>query len=81
MWDLKNTTTEKSANHAIRQGLKQIAANPGGIILDYEEHEFSDELLMEVIQKRMQWHKNSVTDIMIVSRGKAVRILRYGHNK
>lgn len=34
-WDLKTTSTEKSADAAIRHGLKQIRRNPGGIFLDY----------------------------------------------
>ena len=39
LWDLKTTTTAKSANSAVRHGLKQIKDNQGGIILDYTDNE------------------------------------------
>lgn len=78
LWDLKSVTTEKAANTAIKRGLAQIRSNPGGIILDYEEIDFSLVHLQAVIDKRMQWlAEGSGADIMIVSRGKAIKILRY----
>jgi SPP1 gp7 family putative phage head morphogenesis protein len=78
LWDLKTTSTEKSANTAIKRGLAQIKSNPGGIILDYGEHDISLDVLQAVIDKRMQWlSEGNVTDIMIVRRGKVVKVLRY----
>lgn len=78
LWDLKSVTTEKAANTAIKRGLAQIRANPGGIILRYGETDFSLEYLQAVIDKRMQWlAEGSGADIMIVSRDKVLRILRY----
>ena len=77
LWDLKTTTTEKSANSAIRTGLRQIDHNPGGVILNYENRQFSMRELMKVIEKRMGWFPDKSTDIMIISKGKIVRVLRY----
>lgn len=78
LWDLKSVTTEKAANTALKRGLAQIKTNPGGIILDYGEIDFSMTQLQTVIDKRMQWlAEGSGADVMIVSRGKAVKILRY----
>ena len=78
LWDLKSVTTEKAANTAVKRGLAQIRANPGGIILDYGKKAFSIEYLQAVIDKRMQWLADGCgADIMIVSRGEAAKILRY----
>lgn len=77
LWDLKNTTTAKSADSAVRGGLKQIAENPGGIILDYEDNEILIENVEEIVEDRVLRGKNPTVDIMIVSRGEAVKILRY----
>lgn len=81
LWDLKTTTTEKAANSAIRKGLKQIRDNPGGIILDYKDCDISVDSLCKVIDMRMQWYNESAVDIMIVNKGKTVKILRYSGNK
>ena len=82
LWDLKTTTTEKSANTAIQRGLRQLKGNPGGIILDYENHKISSERLITVIEKRMQWlHGESPVDIMVLSNGKVLRVFRYINRK
>lgn len=77
LWDLKSTTTEKAANSAIKSGLKQIKENPGGIILNFEDIDFSMDELIKVIDQRMWWYPNDIVDIMIISKGKVVKILRY----
>lgn len=76
-WDLKTTTTAKSADSAIRKGLKQIAEKPGGIILDFENRRFSMEQLLTVISRRIGRCRTVHADIMIFSNGHPVKILRY----
>lgn len=76
-WDLKSTSTAKSANSAIRHGLQQIKENPGGIILNYRDNKIAIDEVIEVIEKRMQWSKLEQVDIMIVSKNKIEKILRY----
>lgn len=63
-WDLKTTSTELSANSAIRKGLKQIRNNPGGVMLNYVGRNINEEKLLEVMDKRMQWCNYSSVDIM-----------------
>ena len=77
-WELKTTTTEKSANSAIRKGIKQISNNPGGIILNYE-NEIDLQKTIEVIEKRIKGSKaeDIKIDIMIIEKGKILKILRY----
>ena len=78
-WDLKNVTTEKACDHAIRHGLKQISDNPGGIILKFESNDINLDDAIKVIEKRMT-RKGSIdvpADIILIKDDKIVRILRY----
>lgn len=77
MWDLKIISSEKAANTAIKRGQTQINKNPGGIILDLKEKEFSQDLLIEIINNRMKWYSENVGDIMIISNRKVFKVLRY----
>lgn len=77
LWDLKTTTTEKAANSAIRHGMKQIANNPGGIILNFEDRAFDMPKLIETISRRMVWYPKGCADIIIISKGEIVKVLRY----
>ncbi len=77
MWELKNPTTEKSANGLIKKGLKQITDNPGGIVLDYGDNEFVITELQNRINERMKWYESQNVDIMIVSKKEVIKILRY----
>lgn len=77
-WDLKTSSSEKSANSAIRHGLSQIQENPGGIILNFNENSFSMQILKEVIRKRMQWYSlTNDIDILVLSHNQLVGALRY----
>ncbi len=75
LWDLKTTSTAKSANSALRHGLKQIAENPGGIILNYLNEVSMSELQM-IIDKRMKWYKGETVDIFIVMNNKLKKVIR-----
>ncbi len=77
LWDLKTTTTEKAANSAIRYGMKQIANNPGGIILNFEDRAFDMPKLIETISRRIAWYPKDCVDIIIISKGEIVKVLRY----
>lgn len=78
LWDLKNLSSEKAANSAVRHGLKQIQENPGGIVLNLNPEKFSLSELQEVIDKRMQWnHINDPVDILVLAQGKFVDAKRY----
>lgn len=77
LWDLKTVTTEKSANAAVRKGLKQIQHNPGGIMLDYRNREIDLEILNSVIERRLNWREAlPEIDIMIIL-DDAVHVWRY----
>lgn len=77
LWDLKSTTTAKAANSAIRHGLRQIRENPGGIILDYEKHDFSIRDLEAVLKKRIKMSAKHKVDIIIKQNGTLLVVIRY----
>lgn len=77
LWDLKTVSTEKSANSALKRGMKQIKENPGGIILDYGDKQVDIDELMKVIDRRMEWYPEESADIIIISHGRIQKVLRY----
>ena len=77
LWELKTPTTEKASNSAIRQGLKQIKDNPGGIMLNYGEKEINYRKLLEVIELRMQWKRSVEKVDILIKSGNGMRIYRY----
>lgn len=70
-WELKTTTTEKSANSAVRKAIKQISDNPGGIILNYNS-DINIQEVINVIEKRVDASKdNRISfDIMVLVKNK-----------
>lgn len=77
LWDLKKATTEKSADSAVRKGIKQIHENPGGIILDYRGNEISMEKLMEIVDRRVIRGQIKELDIMVIQTEELISIYRY----
>lgn len=77
LWDLKSITSEKAANSAIKKGMQQIARNPGGIMLNLWDRDFSLSELKGIIDLRMTWYPDKSADIMVISKGKILRIFRY----
>ena len=77
LWELKNPSTVNAADNRLRDGLKQILPNPGGIILDYGESDVSIEDVLKVADDRVPRGNLPAVDIMIVSKGNAVKIMRY----
>ena len=81
MWDLKLASTEKSANSAVRHGLKQIQKNPGGIILNYEKNEISVDILKEVLEKRLNASATQNVDIIVLANNKLLTVQRFIRKK
>lgn len=78
LWDLKSTSTPKSANAAIRKGVKQIATNPGGIILNYKTKVNLQDTVNE-IENRIKTSKahDISLDVMIVMEEEIVLVIKY----
>lgn len=77
LWDLKTISNEKAANSAFRKGVNQIFDNPGGVMLDCRKFSVEEKTLLNVIEKRMKWHRDIDVDIMIVKSDSDVQIIRY----
>ena len=76
-WELKTPTTEKSADSALRNALKQILENPGGVILDYGDNEVSIQDIGKIVIRRLERQEKCTADILILNHGKIVRAIRY----
>lgn len=76
-WELKTVSTEKSANSAVRKGLKQITDNPGGIILNYGNNDISLKEVEKVIDDRVKINNENSVDIMIIIDQKLIKVIRY----
>lgn len=76
LWELKGPSTATSTDNAVKKALKQIHDNPGGIILDYGEHEITAKIF-SVIQRRVERSNLPDVDVMFLQNGKLIRILKY----
>ena len=65
-----------SADKAVQHAIKQIREMPGGIVLDLRS-EVDLEAVVNQISRRVARSDISHLDIMIVSDGKVLKILRY----
>ena len=78
LWDLKSITTEKSADSSIRKGVKQIADNPGGIILLFNGEKLDINLLKDKIVYRIRRSMSSEMEVLVLHDMKIVLALKYG---
>lgn len=78
MWELKTVSSEKAADRAMRKGVKQIAKNPGGIILNFGTNVFSTKRCKNVIIDRLKRSEIKTTiDIIVLKQDKIFNIFRY----
>ena len=76
LWELKTVASEKAADSAVRHGVKQIADNPGGIILQFDAV-LNAEKLKKVVADRLSRSKIECLDIIFLNGDKLVGIFRY----
>ena len=69
-WELKNVTSVKSADSAVRSALKQIKDNPGGVILDYGDSQIDMNELRNTLESRVKRTGISSIDIMVLRNNK-----------
>lgn len=75
-WELKTCSTAKATDKAVRQALKQISENPGGIILDINKNVVLQDAINTInrrLNKSMQQYTS--VDVMIIQNGKIEKIL------
>ena len=76
-WDLKDVSSSKAVDNAVRKGLRQIQDNPGGIILDFGKKAISLSEVKRNIESRLRRGFPSSVDIILISRKKVVSVYRY----
>ena len=76
LWELKGTATINGADKLLQHAIKQIQENPGGVILN-----MLDDIDMPALEKqlasRIQRSKITGLDLMILTKDKLIKILRY----
>ena len=75
LWDLKSPSSYKAIDDAVRRGLKQIAKNPGGIIINFTGKEANiDKIIDEIIDRVKRSGKGNVIDVIIIIKNKIKKI-------
>ena len=78
LWELKTTSTLNATDNAVRKALKQIQANPGGIILDYGDNEIDLDALVETVSKRLaRGELFDELDVIMLKNEELLKVLRY----
>ncbi len=76
-WDLKNVSSPKAVDNAVRKGLRQIQDNPGGIILDFGKNSIDLIEVKKIIEGRLRRGFPSTVDFILISKDTLASILRY----
>ncbi len=76
-WDLKDVSSAKAIDNAVRKGLHQIQGNPGGIILDFKKNAVNLPVVTRAIEDRLRRGFPSSVDFIIISKDKLLSVLRY----
>lgn len=77
LWDLKSPSSYKAIDKAVRTGLKQIAKNPGGIIINFTGEDADiDKIINEVLYRVKRSGKGNVIDVIIIIKNKIKKIIR-----
>ena len=78
LWELKNVSSLKAFDSAIRKGLKQIQFYKGGIIIDIGYINISIDDICEIIFNRLNRYndKELLLDIIIIREKKIIKVIR-----
>lgn len=76
-WDLKEVTSAKAVDNAVRKGLRQIQDNPGGIILDFKKIAVNLSDVKKLIEDRLRRGFPSSVDFIIVSKDTVAAVYRF----
>lgn len=76
-WELKTPSGINSVDGLVHKGLKQIADNSGGIILDVRGIDTSFNDVLEKATERIRRSARDSLDLMIVNKNDTVHVYRY----
>lgn len=79
LWELKSPKSEKKGDDLLRTARKQIEANPGGVIMDYQVTQLDMDKAKAALMSRFQ-RKDfplEMLDVIICHQGNIIDILRF----
>ncbi len=76
-WELKSLSSPKAVDSALRKAVRQIHDRPGGVILDFGKNTITISSVESAIKSRLEAVCRFRVDIIIVNKGKLVKVLRY----
>ena len=76
-WDLKDVSSVKEVDNAVRKGLHQIKDNPSGLILNFGKMDISVNEVKKIVECRLRRGFPSSVDIILISREILVTVFRY----
>lgn len=79
-WEAKDVSSPEAADSAVRKALKQIEANPGGIVLNAGASITDEKALLDAVQDRVGRSAGSTVDVMIIKGGSS-KVIRYTKDK
>lgn len=76
-WELKTASSVNAADQAFRKAAKQIADNPGGIIVDFGENDIDMDSVQKELARRFARCQLDTVDVMFLRNGTLERVQRY----
>ena len=76
-WELKSLSSPKAVDSALRKAVRQIHDRPGGVILDFGKNTITISSIESAIRSRLEAVCKFSVDIIILNKGKLVKVLRY----
>ncbi len=76
-WELKTVSSVNAADQAFRKATKQIADNPGGVIVDFGNHDVDMDAVQKELARRFNRCQLDTVDVMVLRNGTLERVQRY----
>ena len=76
-WELKTVSSVNAADQAFRKASKQIANNPGGIIIDFGDNDVDMDAVQKELARRFARCQLDTVDVMFLRNGILDRVQRH----
>ena len=76
-WELKTVSSVNAADQAFRKAVKQIADNPGGVIVDFGNNDVDMDAVQKELARRFNRCQLDTVDVMVLRNDTLERVRRY----